>query len=270
MFVVIFLTLFDGSNVTLKVPDTKIDLNTPYGQLKVAIKDINTINMGIHVEDAVPYVQAVSGLGDSIHKIRDASMTFLQNNPRGGWKYLSTIQDHPDLEVKKRIKQLVEGYKETPRLFDIIIIGSDTISGEIQQKEIEGVSPSLGPLKIKISEIKTIIVKQQVKTVSLNHEEWTEASYILNSRVRITASGFIDLWPQTPGLHLAGPKGSSTAGKESTYTAGSLMGRGGDGKAFLIGENFSSNSFPTGKLELRIIPSIWNTPFLGSYEVRIE
>lgn len=201
MYVMIIISLLDGSNVTLKVPEIQLNVQTKHGLLKMPIKDVNFIVVGIHVEESKRFIESINDLGHPQHKVRDLATSFLMNNPRGAWKYLP--KEHEDLEVQKRIKKILDSYNERPNLEDIITIGQDVFSGEIQQKEIEGVSESLGNLKIKLSQINRINIKNKnVKTV-IDKEEWTTVGQVTTGRVSITVKGSIDLWPQVPGQYLA-------------------------------------------------------------------
>lgn len=90
-------------------------------------------------------------------------------------------------------------------------------------------------------------------------------------RLVITGEGQVDLWPQSPGQYLAGPKGYGVAGKEGQFMAGALIGKvGPNGKAFFIGERHSGIVNEKGNLFLQIVPSPWNNTSSGQYRVRVQ
>lgn len=272
MMILLLITCLDGSSVNLKVKDDiAFNVQTKYGALKVPLKDIRDVNVGIHVDNEIPYITAVNQLGDETYGHRAKATKFLKDNPRGAWKYIQPLQNHKDLEVEKRVKQLMEGMERPPILDNIAVSGS-YMAGEIKETEIEGVSDSLGPLKIKMSQIKLIQVKQEGKSFELDAADdgWHEVGTVYDGKVTITVSGEIDLWAQGPGQYKCGPKGYTAAGKGGTYMAGVVVGRGSDGKEFVVGERFSATSFPQGKVELRIVSNPWNGLSMGKYQLRIE
>jgi hypothetical protein len=272
MYLLLLVTLLDGSQVNLKVKDDlSFDVATKYGALKIPLKDIRDVNVGVHVDNPKDFEGAAKALGNEKYGDRAAATKFLKDNPRGAWKYIQPLQKDPDPEVYKRVEQLTKDMDRPPILDNVALAGT-YMAGDIKQTEIEGVSDSLGPLKIKMSQIKLIVMKQPGRDMELDAstEAWIEVEHVYDGRVTIVASGEIDLWPQTPGQYRTTPKGYSTAGKGGSYMAGALVGRGSDGKEFLIGENFSTVNFPRGKLEVRIVGNPWNGPSGGKYQLKIE
>ena len=273
MYLLLLITLLDGSQVNLKVKDdSAFDMQTKYGVLKIPFKDIRDVNFGIHVDNPEAYVNAVKSLGNEKYGDRAASTKFLKDNLRGAWKYIQSDINNPDPEVSKRVESVIKEMKDRPPILDNIAVPSGYMAGDIKQTEIEGVSDSLGPLKIKISQVKLIVFKQPTANIELDasDEGWKEVGQVYDGRVTITAKGQIDLWAQGPGQCLTTPKGYTTVGKGGTYMAGAVVGRGADGREFLVGESFSATNFPRGKLELRIVGNPWNGPSMGKYQVSVE
>jgi len=273
MYLLLVITLLDGSSVNLKVNnDTAFDVQTKYGALKIPLKEARDITFGIHVDNPEQFINAVKSLGNEKYGDRVSSTKFLKDNPRGAWKYIQPLQKDPDQEINKRVQQLIDGMGNRPPILDSIAISSGYMSGEIKQTEIEGVSESLGPLKIKMSQVKLIVCKQPERDVELDaaNSEWQEVGQVFDGHVTINATGQVDIWPQGPGQYVCGPKGYTTAGKGGIYPAGALMGRGSDNKEFVVGDFFTATNLPRGKLELRIIGSPWNNVSSGTYKIRIE
>lgn len=271
--ILLLITCLDGSQVNLKVRDDFVfNVTTKFGVLKVPVKDIRDINVGIHIDKPEAYIDAAKSLGKEAYKDRAFATKFLKDNPRGGWKYIQPLQNNPDPEVAQRVKQLIDGFVDRPPVQDNVALSGTYLAGDISNTEIEGVSDSLGPLKISFSQMLRIVVRTGVRDINLNSasEEWVEIGYVYDGRVTITASGTIDLFPGTPGQYTTTPKGYTAAGKGGGYMAGALVGRGSDGKEFLIGDRFSTMNFPRGKLEARIVASPWNNPSSGTYELKIE
>lgn len=271
--ILLLITCLDGSNINLKVKDDiAFDLHTKYGVLKVPLKDIRDVNFGIHVDNPEAYINAAKSLGNEKYGDRAAATKFLKDNPRGAWKYIQPLQKDTDPEVAKRVQQLMEGMKDRPPVLDNVAVSGSYFAGEIKQTEIEGVSGSLGLVKIKVSQMLVLRVKQDAVEIELDaaDEGWKEIGTIYDGKVSIKVSGEIDLWAQGPGQYKCGPKGYTAAGKGGTWMAGVVVGRGSDGKEFLVGESFSATNFPNGKLELRIVSNPWNGLSMGKYQIQVE
>ncbi len=269
----LLITCLDGSNINLQVKDdVAFDIQTKYGALKVPLKDIRDINVGIHVDNPDAFINAAKALGNEKYGDRAAATKFLKDNPRGAWKYIAPLQKDPDPEVFKRVEQLMNGMTDRPPIQDNIAVSGSYFIGDIKQTEIEGVNASLGTVKIKLSQIRVIVVKQPARDMELDasSDDWKEIGEVFDGRLTITVSGEIDLWAQGPGQYKCGPKGYTTAGKGGTYMAGLVVGRGSDGKEFVIGERFSTTNFPRGKVEVRIVSNPWNGPSMGKYQLKVE
>ncbi len=272
MLILLFITCLDGSQINLKVSENvAFDYTTKYGVLKVPIKEMWEVNLGIHVDDPKPFTDAIKALGDEKYGNRAAATKFLKENPRGAWKYLYPLQKSSDPEVAKRV-ELLSSEMEHPLIADRFAVNDGTMTGEIKQTEIEGVSDSLGPIKIKLSQIKSMSIRRPGTEAELDSatEDWLIIGEY-DGRLKISVTGKIDLWPPGIGQYVTGPKGNmSAAGKGGTFMAGAVVGRGVDGKEFLIGESYSTSTFPRGRLEVRVVGTLWNSPCLGVYKVRVE
>jgi hypothetical protein len=93
----------------------------------------------------------------------------------------------------------------------------------------------------------------------------------VHGKIHVTASGTVDLWPQTPGQHVSGsPNGFTTAGKGGQFMAGALIGRiGENGKAFFIGDRHDRFVSDEGRLYLQIVQNPWNGVSAGTYLVQV-
>ena len=121
------------------------------------------------------------------------------------------------------------------------------------------------------------------------------------SKLRLTASGTVDLWPVAPevGRYLANPEGMQNAGQAGAVlgggivmvqngvpiqqavqpalpaaarqSGGTLLGRIGEsGAVFVVGRKFEGVATEEGKLYLRIVASPWGNASTGAYEVRVS
>lgn len=263
----LLIAMLDGSVVNLKVPETMVlEFKTTYGQLKIPAKDIKEVNVGVHVDNAKLYEQHVKNLSSDDYKLRDTATKFFKMNQRNAYKYILPLKNSMNPEVNKRVNQLLNEYKVIPRVNDSIVLFDSTMTGYIENEYIEGISESIGPLKLKLSQIKGINAQFIRTEVRLKHsKDWMKIGWIPNGRILIKAHGQVDLYPQTPGQYMCSPKGYDTNGLKG----GALMGKI-NGKVFYIGDYFDG-TVEKGELELRISDSPWPPSLVeGFYEVTIE
>ena len=268
MYLVFLIVLLDGSQVNLKVPEsTTWEYKMSYGNLKIPIKDIQDIQLGIHLDDEAPYVQAANNLSSNNYGERDKATKFLRNNPRGAFKFIYPLKNSKYPETYQRVDQLLSNYKTLPPSSDFIVTKDCNLStGFLTLTEIQGESESLGKLTIKMSQVKSIFTKRTATIDLLPEQDWTVLDYV-SGQFSVKATGQVDLWPMTPGAYQCGPKGHTTL--NGSYNSGALLGRI-NGTVFVIGENYNGNG--SGKLEIRIngVPWPGGTTPLGSYKVNLE
>lgn len=271
MMTVLLVTLLDGSQINLSVPSQrKLIFLTPYAELHIPVSHLRECALGVHVDNPERFETYCRELGDDRYGQRDIAMKFLRENQRDAYKYLNKLRDSENPEVKRRLELLLKEYKTFPVIHDQITIATGNIQGEIKDILLPGENAALGKLSIRVSQIAKIatgLPKQKLTIVAAN--DWTEIGYIYNGRVKIAASGEVDLWPQVPGGYIARPDGYSTL--FNGYPSGALLGRVGN-KVFLVGASLQTNNMDRGKLELRINGSPWGTTTTpsGSFDVTVE
>jgi len=157
-----------------------------------------------------------------------------------------------------------------------------SLVGKVLSPTIKAQSPHFGEVSLKLCDLRAVLIRQQCNTgetlvdaakYGCEPNQWFDTGVTLDPSMRLTmvVSGQVDLWPQTPGQYVAGPKGYNAVGKGGPFMAGSLIGRiGENGKPFLVGERYETSVAEEGKLYLHIVPSPWNSPSVGSFHVRVH
>lgn len=271
--ILLMLVLLDGSQLNMNVPaETVWEYKTPYGVMQVPIKKIHDIQFGIHLEDEKPFIEAVKNLSNETYNLRNSATKFLKDNQREAYKFILPLKESKDPEVAKRVEQLLDQYKSFPTIEDSLeLVDSNFRVGFLSLKEIKGESKSLGKMTIKVSELKSLAVKSNYNQVTKLQPdaEWVDIGWS-HGAFTIAAMGEVDLWPMTPGVYKCGPKGHTI--NTGPYPAGALLGRVNGGEVFVVGEHFTSNRLPRGKVEVRVNGSPWpNSGKLdGFFEVRVE
>lgn len=271
MYLLFLVTFLDGSTVNLKIPDTcTFSFQTAHGKLAIPLRDIRECNVGVHVRDQLHYETMAKDLGSEAYGHRDTAMKFFRANPRGAYRWINPLKNSEVPEVAKRVDALLKEYNGFfPVIEDRIGLKNGYLSGTVLNPVVEGESESLGKLSIHLCNVKSLQARMKTSKVTLQAgEPWIEVGYVVDGKIKIAATGEVDLWPATPGQHVCNPNGISQTISE--FPAGGLIGRIG-AKTFFVGSGFSASNLDRGKLELRINGSPWpgSTP-TGSYEVTVE
>ena len=274
MLLVLLLTLLDGSQVTVKAPETtEFELVTAYGTLKVPAKALCEVTFGAHADNPSEFTAHVANLKSTEWKQRQAATVFLRTNSRAAYPFLLPLKTDPDHEVATRAKQLLDDYPDPPPTKDVLLLvdGSKLI-GVLRTKEVAGENECLGTLAVKLSQIKTLTVRMRPRKISIEHAKGWQAIGYTSGAIKIKATGQVDLWPQGPGQYVCGPAGynaSNTTGHPNSFPFGALIGRIGQ-REFLVGDNWKGE-LERGTLELRINNSAWpgSVP-QGAFEVSVE
>jgi len=270
MSLLLLITMLDGSQVNLNVDRALyFDVGTKYGVLKVPLADVTTINFGVHYEDEELYKRTVKEFANGKYKSRDGAFKMLAQNQRWAYKWLKSVENDSDQEVKNRAVALLKLYKQTPALSDVLVLHDGVLDGHIKQLEVVGESVSLGKLALRISQIKSITTRQpnQEWRVSLK-SGWTKIGFV-DGTCDVTATGIIDMFPTQPGQYMAEPNGSTNGTVYQDYPAGALLGRL-NGKKFLVGSAFYADNMGRGELEVIVNAAPWSTTFEGEYVVKLK
>jgi hypothetical protein len=281
----------DGSVVRMTLLQEQLEVMTRYGKLSIPVGDIRRIEFGLHPPGGMgdQITTSIKQLGSDVYRDREgASRELLQ---AGHWACIALQKacKSNDPETVQRATQILKQItdKTSPELLrlkedDIIHTNEFTIVGRIVTTSLKAQSPHFGEVALKLCDLRAMHVRQQCNTGELHVDaakfgceanQWMDTGVSLDPSMQlvVVVNGQVDLWPQTPGQYVAGPKGYNAVGKGGPFMAGSLIGRiGENGKAFLIGDRFEVPVSEEGKLYVHIVPSPWNSPSIGGYHVRIH
>lgn len=281
----------DGSLVRMTILQNDVEVMTKYGKLNVPLQDIRRIDLGLHLPSGLDQQidQSIRLLASSAYKDREEASRDLMQAGHLAYPFLQRASRSGDLEVAHRVTGLLKRIadKHPPEQLkmkeeDVVHTVEFTIIGRIVSPTIKARSAHFGDLSLKLSDLRTVHLRSAGREIDLQldaakhgsaADQWLDTGVTVDASMRltITADGHVDLWPQGPGQYMTTPKGYTTAGKGSSYMAGSLVGRIGEsGKIFLIGERFDSTPTEEGKLYLHVVPAPWNNASTGSYRVRIH
>lgn len=280
------LKLKDGSFLRGSIRgDTVFTMRTKYGSLQVPVDEVISIDFATRTtqanSDAIE--QAIARLGSEQHTERERASKLLLGYGFTAARALLRHKDSPDAEIAGRVKALLQRYSDEQlgkiREQDVLRTSQFAIAGDLVSTEMVILSESLGELKLAHHFLASAVFYAKHHSLSLelnaHTDGWVDTGVFLpeGSMSRVLASGAVDLWPQTPGMHMASPVGCpGVCGKnQSPFPAGSLLGRiGGDGKEFLVGADFTHLAEGEGQLFLRIVGSPWNNASIGVYRVNIQ
>lgn len=281
----------DGSIVRMTLLQENIEVQTKYGKLAIPLSDIRRVEFGLHVPPEVnqQIAQSIKRLASDVYKERDGASKELVQVGHFAFPSLHKASKSSDQEVSFRAASLIKTISErtSPELLkmreeDVIHTTEFTVIGKISAQTLKAHSPHFGEVALKLSELRTMHVRQHGGKSDLvvdatKHgsalDQWCDTGVAVDAaqRLIVTGEGQVDLWPQGPGQYITAPKGYNTAGKGGQFMAGALIGKiGENGKAFYIGERFEGTVNEEGKLYLQIIPSPWNNASTGQYRVRIQ
>ncbi len=276
------IRLDDGSTLRALLGIDAVPIVTKYGRLIVPLSDIRRIDFGLHVpaETQAAIDRAVKRLGSAVHKERLtagddllAAGYFAAPTLRGIAK--SPVDAETKLRAAAALARIADGCDllDLP-VHDMIHTLDMPIAGRLELDAIKAASPHLGEIELRVSGIRSVSLRANVKTelVVEANKGWQDTGMHADRgrRLVITAEGSVDLWPQTPGTYLSTPRGHNTTGEGGVFMAGSLVGRIGNGKEFVIGERLDTAVEADGRLWVRIVPSPWKVDSAGSYRVKVQ
>lgn len=285
------IRLGDGSLVRTRLLDDTLDVMTKYGKLSIPFREIYRIDVGLHVmpEKQQEIVQAIAALGSAVYREREDATCLLADAGPVAYSFLKKVRTTTNPEATKRIEALLKRLETTfPREIllrkevDVVHAKEFKMVGRILLPALKCYSMHLGNLALSPAELRTIHVRT---TAAGTHDlavnaathgseagQWLETGLFVDeySHLVVTAEGKVDLHPQLPGGYMSTPKGYTCVGKDSTFMAGSLIGRIGEkGKPFLISERYEETRREEGTLYLHIVPSPWNNASVGTYRVLV-
>jgi hypothetical protein len=281
----------DGSIVRMTLLQDNLEVLTKYGKLTIPMSDVRRVEFGLHVPNDVhqQIKHSIKRLASEVYKERDGASKELIQVGHFAFPSLQKASRSPDQEVSTRAVNVIKQISDRvpPELLklreeDVIHTSEFTVIGRITSESIKANSPHFGDVALKLSELRTMHLRQNGGKQELivdaakygsSLEQWFDTGILIDTaqRINVASEGQVDLWPQGPGQYMAFPKGYNTAGKGGQFLAGALVGRiGENGKAFLVGENYEGTTNEEGKLYLQIVPSPWNNASTGQYRVRVQ
>jgi len=283
--------LGDGSLVRMTILQDNLDVMTKFGKLTIPFQEIRRIDFGLHLAEGVSdkIDTAIKQLGSDAFRDRDEAAKELVLMGGLAFPSLQRASRHPDLEVAqravhvmKRIGEKVSAEQLRMKEEDVINTYDFPVVGRVMSSSIKIHSVHFGDVTLKLSDLRTLHMRgnagdSEVSVDATRYgsaaDQWLDTAILVDSthRLLIIADGQVDLWPQGPGQYMCGPKGYNTAGKGTSFMAGTLLGKIGEtGKTFVVGERYDSANGEEGKLFLNIAPSPWNNASNGAYTVRIS
>lgn len=277
----------DGSVVRMTLLESSVEVSTKYGTLKIPVTDIRRVSVGLHYPDGleVKLKSSIANLSAEAYKEREQAMTDLLDAGPLAYQLLRFTRA-TDLEMTKRIEQLLAKISSQHDR-DRLAADEDTVHvdfpivGRLQLPTLKATSPTFGTLAIKLCDVREIVIGTTANaeftidaglTFNAAGGRWLDTGVTLTAgnRFTVTAEGQVDLWPQGPGQYMTTPKGYTTAGKGSSYMAGTLIGKIGDGAAFVVGDRCDAKAAAEGRLWLQIVRSPWENASSGSYAVKVK
>jgi hypothetical protein len=284
--------LMDGSIVRMQILQDKIDVQTAYGKLTVPVKQIARIDFGVHLPSTLEpkIVQAIEQLDNENYKVRETAVKkLIEWGPHAyPLVYRATKADAP--EVAKRASLTLEKIRAKHpsdklrlRDEDIIVTTKFTMVGRIMTPAFKVKSDTFGELNLELAKLRAIRwfntpLETEVNVDAEKHgsasNQWMDTGVEIQTggRLVIVASGNVNLWPQggNNSGYLSTPKGYSGANGPGPHRPGTLIAKiGEEGPAFAVGERYEGAPARDGKLYIHIVPSPWNCPSSGSYQVKI-
>jgi hypothetical protein len=280
----------DGSVVRVHILQPSLEVKTRYGKLTIPVKEIRRIEFGLHLSEAARQriADAVKELGAGAYRRRELAVRRLAGEGVPALPALLAASKSNDLEVARRAETAaVEIRTKAPdaaqrlRTEDLVETAQFPVLGEILTPALKAKSSYFGEVDLRLTELRQLRFKGALgdKAITVDaarfgsaQGQWMDTGYDYNGHGRLTikASGQVDLWPQTPGQYMTGPKGYTGGGTTGGALPGILMGRIGEsGTAFPIGESYQGQPAQRGRLFVHIVPSPWNNASSGSYRLQI-
>jgi hypothetical protein len=283
----------DGSVVRMFIMQDTLEVTTPYGKLNIPTRDIQHIDVGVHLPEGMEakVAQCIEQLNNDNYKMREAALKQLVTWGPYAYPqlYQATKADEP--EVAKRASTAVERIRAKyppqrlrTRGHDIIVTPTFTVVGRITTPLLKAKSENFGELTLELPKVRVIrwmnaafetqLTVDAEKYGSLP-DTWYDTGFEVQSGVKlvITATGSINLWPQggNNGGYMTTARGYGNAGGQGgNFRPGTLLAKiGFDGPVFAVTDNYEGMPTRDGKLYLHIVPSPWNNASAGSYQVKI-
>lgn len=281
--------LEDGSMLHARLLTPSLTVETPYGSLVIPCSEIRTVSFGLHLspDEEKSIAAAIRALGSTIFLERDKASRVIASLGRRAIPALDRTAKSPDAEVSKRAdlikKAITEADARPVPGEDVVITAKIEVRGIIRTESLSLRSLTLGDFAVKLPNLERLIAyNSQSSTFSMDAahygsgtDKWFSTGTHLQTglRLRISAHGMVDIFPQTPGQYTAEPQGHQTIGKGGQFPAGALIGKIGEhGSVFRIGAGIEKAcaAGEEGTLFLQIVGSPWSCPSVGNYTVTVK
>ncbi len=280
----------DGSVVRMTLLQEKLDVMTRYGKLSVPLADIRRVEFGLHVPATrcAEIHGAIKLLGSDVYRDREGATRDLLQAGYWACPALERASKSTDAETAQRqagaqADQRQDLARSAPpqgrrcrpheRVYHRRPHRRADAAGAVaafRGSVPEAVRPAAMHIRRQCNTGEMLV---DAAKYGCEPDQWLDTGVSLDPSMRlvVVVKGQVDLWPQTPGQYLAGPKGYNAVGKGTQFMAGSLIARiGENGKPFVVGERYEGSVGEEGKLFLHIVPSPWNAPSMGSFHVRVH
>jgi hypothetical protein len=279
----------NGTSIRLVLLDKQLEVLTRYGKLVVPTSDIRRIEFGLHMpEDMARKVdEAMKDLESNDFQTRETAGKRLIALGRYSYPTLVKASKGSNLETSRRIQDLIKEMRKKYPAYQLKIRTEDTIYtrefavvGNLSSPALKVKSDHFGQATVTLSDLRSAATataaSAEVEVVvdaakyGVNNA-WLETEFTVEGegRLKITASGTVDIFPQGGGQYVCGPEGSDQLGQRGQHIPGQLLGRiGENGPVFLIGANYEGTPQQEGKLYLHIWP--FRQGPTGSYTVKIR
>jgi hypothetical protein len=307
----------DGSVVRLTVGTAAVKVKTKFGLMTVPLAEAKKVEMGFRYPAGVEakVKAAVDDLASPDFRTREAAQKVLIEVGEYAVPLVKAGTQNGTPEVAercaailKKITATLPADKSDPVMEDVITTDEMVLRGTITSDSFKATSKYFAETTVKLVDVRELrpVGGRFVGTFPLDSVKYAAAGWKTffdtglevekGQPLEVTATGKIDLAPQTPGKFTSGPNGGGTqvpgpgahmeekmlgggrgippgefGGYGTLYTSGAVYGRiGATGKLFKIGEKLTlPKAEEAGRLYLVIAPSSYGGS-KGEYEVKVR
>lgn len=306
----------DGSVVRLTVGTSVLTVDSRFGKMTVPLSEVKKVEMGFRYPAGVQAKvrQAVEDLGSTNFRTREAAQKTLLDIGEYAVPLVKagTASGVPEVAercvvILKAITATLPDDKSDPVMEDVITTDEMVIRGKITSDSFKATTKYFGETTVKLVDVRELrpVGGRYIGTFPLDAVKYAAPGWKTffdtgldvekGQPIEITATGKIDLAPQTPGKINSGPNGGGTqvpgpgvpGGRErlggpafrgdfepvpsALYTSGAVYGRiGANGPLFKIGDSYKpGKATDSGRLYLVIAPSSFGGS-KGEYEVKVR
>lgn len=311
----------DGSVVRLTVGTSVLTVDSKFGKMTVPLAEVKKIEMGFRYPAGVQAKvrQAVEDLGSTNFRTREAAQKTLLDIGEYAVPLVKAGSASGVPEVAERCVVILKAItatlpddKSDPVMEDVITTDEMVIRGKITSDSFKATTKYFGETTVKLVDVRELrpVGGRFIGTFPLDAVKYAAPGWKTffdtgldvekGQPIEITATGKIDLAPQTPGKVTSGPEGGGTqvpgpgsgAGSRGPgpapggrafrgdlddgfpsvlYTSGTVYGRiGANGPLFKIGDSYKpGKATESGRLYLVIAPSSFGGS-KGEYEVKVK